>query len=282
VSLHGNIKLLDLKYNEDILNQSLNLEKNIYTLEEISTEIYNKYRYRLINKIDELEMSQKFIELKDEKNIGQILDKILSDYDGAINVYKSYIKLEYPISTFLDLPYNWDMIKLKRELESNFKKIRFYIAGNRITANGLKKDLVDVDTFFNYLKNFAYENKLVKISIYPYCTNLKRDNFIGKRKFINSENQKPLMVKKIQVNHGYITEVNHNQNINMNLFFDIQNNDIKYKNFSYPINSLDKIGFVFKVQKNQNLIDDFFNILEDKNSCTHEIVVFDFANDELF
>ena len=235
-------------------------------------------------KIQELKPDQKFVIGPGKFLIGDVISKITEGLSSvtAVDDKKQYIAIEYPDYAYIDLPFDWNMIKAKKSFEKLYPYVRFYIAGNRLTACGLDSDLAKLVPVFKAYQNNAFAKQRLFVNVYPYCTNIKNDFFLGKRKYEGSEQYKPLKSYTLTVMHGDKINVSYG-NMQVNITYDKQDKAVYLYDMKIPFNDLSKIGFVFKLSKKhtQNFFTKIFESDDEGSKCNDAIITIDPATNTL-
>ena len=281
--LHADVILVQQKYRFYILNQNINIPNEIVTVGEIQQLVKKQLGYDLYIDIQDLSPNQKFVFKPGSYKLGNVLDKITEGIDSVIDVNdkRQYIKIEYPDYAYIDLPYDWNMMKAKKSFQNLFPYVHFYVAGNRLTAAGLSSDLAGLVPVMKAYQENAFKKQRFFINIYPYCTTVQNDFFIGRRKYEGSEQYKPLKSYTVTVMHGDKINISYGT-MQVNLTYDRQDKTIYLYDLKIPIKDLSKIGFVFKLHKkrDRNIFENWFG--EKKGSqCNDAIITIDPAGNTI-
>jgi hypothetical protein len=274
--VYGDISMTDNKYRFNILNEKLVVPNEVNSYADIANLIETQYGYRVITKVDEIDKEKKFVDLSKFTTIGEIFDNLLNGYDAVIDVQKSKIMVVYPEHVYIDLPYGWDILKAKNAFERKFSNIRFYIAGNRISAYGLPYDLSAITPYLKEYLNYAYKKYHIYVRIYPYCTTEAGTEFIGKRKSTGSEEFSIIKQIDSKITHGDKINVSY-ENINMNFLVDVQNENVIYDGQSIPLSKFSEYGFVFKINGPSQSMFDIGALSDKSKACSDVIVVLDLS-----
>lgn len=235
----------DREWEWDVLNEEINLPPGVMTRKEILDAIEKSTGYRVLVKVDELDLKKRFVDMNVFKTVGDVLSEILAGEDAIpeVDERKHVIKIVHPKYLYVDLPKGWDLPKTKKELERMFPEIPFYIAGSRIVAYGTEKDMRKVAPVVKKLVEDAFAVYDLEISVYPYCTSDPDKFFLGKRKYYGSEEYGPVKKTFVRVKHGDRVAVSFG-GLNLSFVFDAQNREISYGDMKIPFYALKSVGFV--------------------------------------
>jgi hypothetical protein len=270
-------KELPVISNNCLANDSTISKSRIYTMKEIFNLIDTQFGYTTFIKIDELDLDKRFVDLEKYENIGDMLRYVLQGVEGVIDIDESKhaLNIVYPKHLYIDLPYDWNIKEAKRNFERSYPNVRFYIAGNRISAYGLDRDVNKVALPLKRYQSLAHTQAQFRISVYPYCTSDNGNSFIAKRKLYGSEQLKPYKIVESVVGSGGYLNINY-KDISLSMKVDLQNGRLIYNNQTIPLNELNVLGFAFKDSKevdNSNSILDYFRTKEKR--CSHFIITID-------
>ena len=248
VGAFASVQLASTEYRFGVLNQSIEVPKDIMTFKEVLNLVQESTGYNVANKVDEIPLDKKYAGLKKYKVVGDLLNAVLEGYDAVVDVDKEdyIIKIIYPETIYIDLPYSWPMETTNEYFKRNFPYVNFYIEGNRITAYGIPRDIAKLVPVFKRYQENAYKKTSFRISLYPYCTNVKKYVFLARRKYYGSEQYKPIKYINVSLGQGEKVAISY-RDVNINMTYDKADGIMRVGKFEIPLNVLFTTGVAFRV-----------------------------------
>ena len=271
--LQANIVLKDQPFRFDILNQIIHMPKDTMKFNDILKTIEVQTSYNVYNFVNEIPDNRLYADLQKFKRLGNLLNFLLSGYPALIKVEdaKYTISIVYPTEIYIDLPPNWDMVKTKQEFSRKFTYVKFYIAGNRLSAKGLKQDLVAVAKDFKAYQDKAFTKLNLNVEIYPYCTQTKDPIFLARRKAVGSEMYKSLYHFSTSVGQGDRIVIVYKK-LHLNFTYDATRKIISNGELIIPINKLNDIGVAINAPVKVK------TGMFSSKKCSHVIITFNKVN----
>jgi len=244
----ASVHVADQEYRFGVLNQSIEVPEDVMTYGQVLKLIQKATGYNVVNKVDEIPMDKKFAGLKQYHIVGDLLNAVLRGYDAVVDVDKDdyIIKIIYPETIYIDLPYGWPMMRVKEQFKRLFPYVNFYIEGNRITAYGIPRDIAKLAPYFKTYQQNAYKKSSFRIALYPYCTNVKKYVFLARRKYYGSEQYKPIKFVNVSLGQGEKVAISY-RDININITYDKADGIMDIGKFKVPVSDLSTIGLAFRI-----------------------------------
>ena len=271
--LQADIVLKNQPFRFDILNQIIHMPKDTMKFNDILKTIEVQTNYNVYNFVSEIPDNRLYTDLQKFKRLGNLFNFLLAGYPALVKVddAKYSISIVYPTEIYIDLPPNWDMVKAKQDFSRRFTYVKFYIAGNRLSAKGLKQDLVAVAKAFKAYQDKAFTKLNLSVEIYPYCTQTKDSIFLARRKAVGSEMHKSLYQFSTSVGQGDRIVIVYKK-LNLNFIYDATKKTISNGKLVIPINKLNDIGVAISAPVKVKT-----GIFSSKK-CSHIIITFNKVN----
>ena len=278
----ASVQMSESDYRFGVLNRSIDVPKDLMTFKEILQLIEERTGYNVVNKVEEIPFNKKYVELSKYKIVGDLLNATLTGYDAIVDVDKTHyiIKITYPESIYINLPYGWNMEHLKKQFKQLSPYVDFTIQGNRLTAFGVPKDIAKLANYFKVYQDNAFKKDSFRVALYPYCTKIKKNVFVGRRKFYGSEEYKPMSQSTTSLGQGEKVAISYRKTLNINMTYNKSKEVIEIGKYSIPINKLSAMGIVFKAQgetqKRSGIMGYILNGKKSNNlKCNDIIIVID-------
>jgi hypothetical protein len=248
MNIFASVSLESQEYRFGILNRQIHIPADLMTYGQILKFIQAATGYDIINKVEEIPFDKKFVGLSRYHILGDLLNEVLKGYDAVVDVdeVNHIIKIIYPETVYIDLPYGWPMEKVKSQFKQLFPYVNFYIEGNRLTAYGIPRDIAKLVPYFKTYQENAYKKDSFRVALYPYCTHVKKYVFLARRKYSGSEEFKPLKSLTASLGQNEKVAISY-RDINVNITYDKADNIVRIGKYEIPISDLSKMGLAFRV-----------------------------------
>lgn len=218
-------------YHYEPLNFQVYFPKDNMTVDAIFSIIETNTNLRIFDHVD-IPRDNIIADSSAFKTVGGMLHRILKDYNAVPYVDEYVIHLDFYDTTYIKLPYGWDIENTISKVQKYYPNVQFNMEGFKIKAFGDKLQIASINRKFLQLDKVANQKLSFKLKIYEYNNEKIEEKpvYIANRSYELELNE---VVKEINL------DVVHDEDINVllngaiyTLKFDLQKQEIVLRNLS--------------------------------------------------